>query len=490
MPIATPEQYAEMLDRAKAEGFAYPAFNVSSSQTLNAVLQGLTEAGSDGIIQVTTGGADYFAGHTVKARATGALAFAKFATEVAKSYPVTVALHTDHCPKPALEDFVMPLIAASEEEVKAGRNPIFQSHMWDGSAVPLDENIQIAEDMIKRTKAINAILEVEIGVVGGGAWGTAIAQMLTREGQDVLIWCRETDVAEAINTAHENTVFLPGVALKPALKATNDLADLAGMDAVFAVAPAQHTRATLQALKGTLKPGTPVVLCSKGIELATGEFMTQVLKDELPDAVPAVMSGPSFAIDVAQGLPTAVTFAIEDEKLGTELIAAISTPTFRPYLAHDLLGAEIGGAVKNVLAIACGIVAGKELGDNARAALITRGLAEMSRLVLARGGKAETLMGLAGLGDLTLTCTATQSRNYSFGVALGRGESVAAATAASRGVVEGRFSAAATLALARDRQVEMPICTAVDAVVNAGADLESTIAALLARPFKAEGFSA
>jgi fructose-bisphosphate aldolase class II len=167
MPIATPDQYAEMLDKAKSKGFAYPAVNVSSSQTLNAVLQGLTEAESDGIIQVTTGGADYFAGQTVKARATGALGFAAFAHEVAKSYPITVALHTDHCPQPALADFVLPLIAASEEEVKAGRNPIFQSHMWDGSAIPLEENLTIAEDMLKRAKAINAILEVEIGVVGG-----------------------------------------------------------------------------------------------------------------------------------------------------------------------------------------------------------------------------------------------------------------------------------------------------------------------------------
>ncbi len=167
MPVATPDQYAEMLDRAKSDGFAYPAINVSSSQTINSVLQGLTEAGSDGIIQVTTGGADYFAGHTVKNRAAGAIAFAKFATEVAKSYPITVALHTDHCPKNALDGFVNPLIAASEDEVRAGRNPIFQSHMWDGSAVPLDENLQVAEELLARTKAINAILEVEIGVVGG-----------------------------------------------------------------------------------------------------------------------------------------------------------------------------------------------------------------------------------------------------------------------------------------------------------------------------------
>jgi fructose-bisphosphate aldolase class II len=192
MPVATPEQYAEMLDRAKAGGFAYPAINVSSSQTINAVLQGLTDAGSDGILQVTTGGADYFAGQSVKARATGALAFARYATEVAKSYPITVALHTDHCPKPALEDFVLPLIAASEEEVKAGRNPIFQSHRWDGSAVPLDENIQIAKDLLPRMKNINAILEVEIGVVGGEEDG------VKHEGANEALYTTVGDVTKAV----------------------------------------------------------------------------------------------------------------------------------------------------------------------------------------------------------------------------------------------------------------------------------------------------
>ncbi|MCU1472568.1 class II fructose-bisphosphate aldolase [Amnibacterium sp.] len=192
MPVATPDQYAEMLDRAKSGGFAYPAVNVSSSQTINAVLQGLTEAGSDGIIQVTTGGADYFAGQTVKNRAAGAIAFAKFATEVAKNYPVTVALHTDHCPKPALETFVLPLLAASEEEVKAGRQPIFQSHMWDGSAVPLDENIEIAVDMLKRTKAIDAILEVEIGVVGGEEDGVA------HEGTNEALYTTLGDVEKVV----------------------------------------------------------------------------------------------------------------------------------------------------------------------------------------------------------------------------------------------------------------------------------------------------
>jgi fructose-bisphosphate aldolase class II len=192
MPVATPDQYAEMIDRAKAGGFAYPAINVSSSQTINAVLQGLTEAGSDGILQVTTGGADYFAGHTVKGRATGAIAFAKFVTEVARNYPITVALHTDHCPKPALEDFVLPLIAASEEEVRAGRDPIFQSHMWDGSAVPLDENVQIAKDLLPRMRNINAILEVEIGVVGGEEDG------VKHEGSNEALYTTTGDVAKAV----------------------------------------------------------------------------------------------------------------------------------------------------------------------------------------------------------------------------------------------------------------------------------------------------
>ena len=192
MPVATPEQYAEMLDRAKAGGFAYPAINAASSQSVNAVLQGLTEAGSDGIIQVTTGGADYFAGHTVKARSTGALAFAAYVHEVAKSYPITVALHTDHCPKPALEDFVLPLIAASESVVADGGQPIFQSHLWDGSAVPLDENIKIAQELLPRLKAINAILEVEIGVVGGEEDG------VQHEGSNDALYTTTADVAQVV----------------------------------------------------------------------------------------------------------------------------------------------------------------------------------------------------------------------------------------------------------------------------------------------------
>lgn len=325
-----------------------------------------------------------------------------------------------------------------------------------------------------------------IGVIGGGAWGTAIAQMLCRDGQEVILWCLEAEVADAINSAHENTVFLPGVPLKPTLRATTSLADLYDQDALFAVAPAQHTRKTLAALKGHIAPGTPVVLCSKGIELATGKFMTEVLADELPEASPAVMSGPSFAIDVAKGLPTAVTLAVEDEAIGAELIQAISTPTFRPYLAGDLLGAEIGGAVKNVLAIACGIALGKGLGRSAHAALIARGSAEMTRLALALGAERETLSGLSGLGDLVLTCSSETSRNMSCGLALGRGETLASILAARNSVTEGVATAPVLRRLAGQHHVDMPICEAVAAVIEGEINVDDAITTLLMRPNKAE----
>lgn len=326
----------------------------------------------------------------------------------------------------------------------------------------------------------------KIGVIGAGAWGTAIAQMLTREGQSVLLWALEPDVADAINSRHENTAFLPGVKLNPALRATAHLGDLAGCDALFCVTPAQHTRATLTRLEGWFKPHAPVVLCSKGIELATGKFMTEVLAEELPDAVPAVMSGPSFAIDVAKGLPTAVTLAIQDAALGAELIQAISTPTFRPYLGTDLLGAEIGGAVKNVLAIACGIALGKGLGRSAHAALIARGYAEITRLALVMGADTETLTGLSGLGDLVLTCSSETSRNMSLGLALGEGKSLAEVLGARHSVTEGVATAPVLRQLARARGVEMPICEAVAAVVEGEISVDEAILALLMRPVKAE----
>lgn len=324
------------------------------------------------------------------------------------------------------------------------------------------------------------------GVIGAGAWGTAIAQLLTREGQSVLLWALEPEVAEAINTRHENIAYLPGIGLNPALKATTHLGDLAGFDAIFAVTPAQHTRSVLTRLEGWLKPGAPVVLCSKGIELSTGKFMTEVLAAELPEALPAVMSGPSFAIDVAKGLPTAVTLAMEDEARGAELIQAISTPTFRPYLGTDLLGAEIGGSVKNVLAIACGITLGKGLGRSAHAATIARGYAEMTRLALALGARADTLTGLSGLGDLVLTCSSETSRNMSLGLALGRGEPLGSILGARHAVTEGVATAPVLRQLARDKGIEMPICDAVAAVIEGEINVDQAITALLMRPVKSE----
>ena len=324
------------------------------------------------------------------------------------------------------------------------------------------------------------------GIVGGGAWGTALAQVLRRAGRDVVIWAHEPETVEAINRAHVNTLFLPGVPLDPAIAATSDLAAAVRADALFLAAPAQHLRALCTTLGAALPARLPVVICTKGIEEGTGALMSEVAAAALPGAASAVLSGPTFAAEVARGLPTAVTLAARDSALGQRLIAAIGTRAFRPYLSDDVIGAEIGGAVKNVMAIACGIVMGRGMGDNARAALITRGLAEMVRLALAKGGRAETLMGLSGLGDLTLTCSSTQSRNHALGVALGKGEDLAKFLAARRSIAEGVSSAAAAAALARKLQVEMPIVSAIDAILHHGAGIDEAIAGLLARPFKAE----
>jgi glycerol-3-phosphate dehydrogenase (NAD(P)+) len=324
------------------------------------------------------------------------------------------------------------------------------------------------------------------GIIGGGAWGTALAQVLRRAGRDVLLWARETEVVAAINDSHANPLFLPGVTLDRAIRATGDLAEAARADALLMVAPAQHLREMGAALAKTLPPQTPVLICAKGIEEASGALMSEVLADALPQAALAVLSGPTFAAEVAKGLPTAVTLATRDAALGRRLIAAIGTREFRPYLSDDVAGAQIGGAVKNVLAIACGVVMGRGFGDNARAALITRGLAEMVRLAVAKGGQPETLMGLSGLGDLTLTCCSTQSRNHSLGLALGKGESLDHYLVGKRSIAEGVSSAAATAALAKKLGVDMPIVAAVDAILHRGAAIDEVIESLLTRPFKVE----
>lgn len=324
------------------------------------------------------------------------------------------------------------------------------------------------------------------GVIGGGAWGTALAQVCARAGMAVILQARETEVIDGVRTRRENALFLPGVTLDEGIDVTTDLADLAACDFILAVAPAQHLRATLDALAPHGRDGLPIVLCAKGVEQGTLRLMTQVLEETVPQASPAVLSGPSFAGEVARGLPTAVTLACPDEALGRALAEAIATPTFRPYLSTDMIGAEAGGAIKNVLAIACGIVEGKGLGRSAHAALITRGFAEMTRMAEALGGRAETVAGLCGLGDLVLTCSSAQSRNMSVGLALGAGQSLDQALAGKLTVAEGVASAPAVRALARKLEVETPISEAVAAILAGEVGVDEAILGLLSRPLKTE----
>ena len=325
-----------------------------------------------------------------------------------------------------------------------------------------------------------------IGVVGGGAWGTALAQVAAKAGRTVHLWAREPEVAESINTLHENTAFLKGVTLCPAVRATNRLDDLADADALLLVTPAQFLRATLAQLGDHLPRSTPLVLCSKGIEQGTGLLMTEVCNAVAGEHPLAVLSGPTFAAEVARGLPTAITLACADEALGARLTEAIGLPTFRPYWSPDLIGAEVGGAVKNVLAIACGIAEGKQLGENARAALITRGFAEMLRFGAAKGAQRETLSGLCGLGDLILTCSSTQSRNMSLGYAIGQGRRMNDILAERKTVAEGAYTAPVLLEAAQKLNVEMPITEAVVQLLYHDADVDTVIGGLLSRPFRPE----
>lgn len=325
-----------------------------------------------------------------------------------------------------------------------------------------------------------------ISIIGAGAWGTALALAARRAGNDVSLWAYEAEIVAAINDAHENTLYLPGVALDPAIRATTDLMAAADADALLLAAPAQHMRTTIAPLAGHLPPTTPLIVCAKGIEQDTLALMSEAVEAIFPQNPVFILSGPTFAADVAAGLPTAVTLAGNDLAAAQDLADRLSSDRFRPYSGDDVIGAQIGGAIKNVLAIACGIAEGRGFGDNARAALVTRGLAELTRLCLAKGGRAETMMGLSGLGDLVLTCTSTKSRNYSLGLALGAGQSLAEILGARHSVAEGVYTASAAVALATKLGLEMPIATAVDAVLNKGADIEAVIEALLARPLRAE----
>ena len=325
-----------------------------------------------------------------------------------------------------------------------------------------------------------------VGVIGGGAWGTALAQTLRLTGRQVRLWAREAEVAAEINASHANSAFLPGVTLDSGLEATTELGDVTAQDVVLMVAPAQHVRGVAGALTPHLPAGKPVVLCAKGLEQATGKLLGQVLTETIPHATQAVLSGPSFAADVARGLPAALTLAIADEALGQALATALGSRTLRIYWSSDTTGVQLGGAVKNVLAIAAGIVDGKGLGASAHAALVTRGFAELRRFGEALGARADTLMGLSGLGDLLLTCGSAQSRNMSLGRALGQGQTLASVLGSRRSVAEGVYTAAAVAKVAADKGVDMPICQAVSAIVAGKLTVDAAIEALLSRPQRAE----
>lgn len=325
-------------------------------------------------------------------------------------------------------------------------------------------------------------MSAPVGVIGAGAWGTALAQVLAMAGRDVRLWSRNAAVIDAVSTTRRNDLYLPDITLFPAIAMTGDLSMLADCRAVLVVTPAQQMRGVLA---GMPPIAAPLILCSKGIEAGSLKLMHHVAAEAVPGAPIAVLSGPTFAHEVAAGKPTAVTLAAADAALARDLAALIALPTFRPYVTDDMTGAEVGGAVKNVLAIACGVVEGAGLGQNARAALIARGFAEMTRFGLALGARAETLAGLSGLGDLVLTCSSTSSRNFSLGLGLGQGRRAADLLTDRRTVAEGASTAPVLAKAARAAGVEMPVVDAVCALLN-GADVAQVIGALLARPLRDE----
>lgn len=327
----------------------------------------------------------------------------------------------------------------------------------------------------------------KIGILGAGAWGTALAAAAVNAGRDTLLWAREAEVVSAVNQGHENKLFLPGVKLDNSLKATVDLADFSDRDAILIVSPAQHLRSMSLDLAGHIPEGVPLVICSKGIEVSSGKLLSDVLAETAPNNPVAILSGPTFAAEVARGLPCALTLAARDKSIGDSLVKALGHSALRPYYNEDIVGAQIGGAVKNVLAIATGIVAGLGIGENARAAVITRGLAEISRFGRLYGAKNETLMGLSGLGDLILTCSSTQSRNMSLGKAIGEGRTFADIMAERNTVAEGAHTVEIVHRIAVDKGLDMPITAAVYKILKEGEDVRTVTNELLARPFAPEG---
>jgi glycerol-3-phosphate dehydrogenase (NAD(P)+) len=325
-----------------------------------------------------------------------------------------------------------------------------------------------------------------IGVIGAGAWGTALGAVAALAGRQVTLWARESAVVDTINSKNENELFLAGVTLPKAIAATGDLAKAAKADALLIGAPAQHLRATLEQLKPHLTSGMPLVLCAKGIERGSGKLMTEVLVETVPACEPAILSGPSFARDVARNLPTAVTIAAKRMAVAQALQTAFGHMTFRPYASDDLTGVALGGAAKNVYAIACGIVAGMGLGESARAAVLSRSFAELCRLGEAMGARAETLMGLSGLGDLVLTATSASSRNYAFGLDVGKAIPRAELFKPGRPLAEGVETAPALVARAKRHKIELPIAETTAEILSGAIALDAAIPRLMSRPLKTE----
>ncbi len=325
-----------------------------------------------------------------------------------------------------------------------------------------------------------------VGIIGGGAWGTALAQTMALSGKSVTLWAYEIETVQEINDHHINRNYLPGVDLHPTIQATGKLQDVASADVVLLVSPTQSIREVTKQVASHISEGKPVVICAKGIEQATGRMLSTVLADTLPQARLAILSGPSFAADVARGLPAAVSLACRNEELGRSLAEGLGYRRFRIYWSQDMIGVQLGGAIKNVLAIAAGIVDGKELGASAHAALVARGFSEMARLGNKMGAKPETLNGLAGLGDLILTCGSPTSRNMSLGRALGQGQSLEQTLGERRAVTEGVFTAKAVISLGDKHNVDMPICKAVFDITSGAMGVDEAITDLLDRPMKAE----
>jgi glycerol-3-phosphate dehydrogenase (NAD(P)+) len=327
----------------------------------------------------------------------------------------------------------------------------------------------------------------KIGIVGAGTWGSALAQAISRNTDDVSILTRNQEQADEINNQHTNSRYLQDIPLNENIKATTDAqAIAANSDALFLVTPAQHMRAAVEAMQPVLPTGTPLIICSKGIEMATGMLMSQVVDELAPENTYLVLSGPNFADEIAKGLPAATTLATSNSAVGKRVAQAIFSKTFRPYVTSDPIGAEIGGAIKNVIAIACGIVYGSDLGENARAAIMTRGMAEIKRMGKILGARPETFLGLSGLGDLTLTCNSMKSRNFSLGVARGRGESLNEILAKRYNVTEGVATSSAVLDFAKKHAIDMPICAAVNETLHKGVTVKDTIDALMSRPLTQE----